>query len=559
MPFACIYVPDFPVQAVVRHGDVSGLREKAVAVLEGTPPIVTVIAANEKARMAGIAAGMTKLQAEACPGAVLIRRSMAQEQSAHAALLDCGQTFSPRVESTAPDTIIVDLHGLEKLFGPVQSIARELSRHAAGMGLEVNVAVASNPDAAMHTALGFPGITVIPQGKEAERLGCLPIDVLGASEEILETLDRWGVHDLRSLAALPPMALSERLGQEGLRLQALALGNTSRTIVPAEAQLHFEESMELEDAVDLLEPLAFILARLLEQLCTRLAARALSTNELRMRLELEVNEDVQVQHLALSTQHLAVNREVLPKSKPGRAGVQIPLSQKQLARDDIHERVIRLPVPMRDSKVFLKLLQLDLQSSPPSWPVKKITLVAESARARAAQGGLFVPASPEPERMELTLARIRNVVQGLGKKSSRQRSEPTNLNVIERVGSPTLVDTHKPDAFLMRHFTAAVERAQPRAAVPQVTNAVRMFRPALPVKVELRNGAPARLLLNGSKTSAEVLALAGPWRNSGEWWGDQAWSREEWDVAVRRSDDVVFYRVYRDLNSGEWFLEGSYD
>ncbi|MCU1311664.1 MAG: hypothetical protein JWO20_2789 [Candidatus Angelobacter sp.] len=542
MPFACIYVPDFPVQAVVRNCDaITGLREKPVAVLEGTPPIVTVIAANEKARNAGIAAGMTKLQAEACPQVTLLRRSLAQEESAHAALLDCGQTFSPRVESTAPDTVIVDLHGLEQLFGPVQSIACELSRHTAGMGLEANVAVASNPDAAMHAALGFPGTTVIPQGKEAERLGCLPIDVLGVSEEILETLDRWGVRDLRSLAALPSLALSERLGQEGLRLQALALGKTSRTIVSAEAQLYFEESMELEDAVDLLEPLAFILSRLLEQLCTRLAARALSTNELRMRLKLEVNEEVQ------------------------RAVVS---SQKSVVSKDFHERVIRLPVPMRDGKVFLKLLQLDLQSSPPSWPVKKITLIAESARARAAQGGLFVPASPEPERMELTLARIRNVVQGLGKKSSRQKLESANVNVAERVGSPVLVDTHRPDAFLMRHFTAAVEPTQPRAlrlrsgqakTVPQVTTAVRMFRPALPVKVELRNGAPSRLLLNGSRAFAEVVALAGPWRNSGEWWGDQAWSREEWDVAVRRADDVMFYRVYRDLNSGEWFLEGSYD
>ncbi|MCU1308442.1 MAG: nucleotidyltransferase/DNA polymerase involved in repair-like protein, partial [Acidobacteriaceae bacterium] len=153
----------------------------------------------------------------------------------------------------------------------------------------------------------------------------------------------------------------------------------------------------------------------------------------------------------------------------------------------------------------------------------------------------------------------RNVVQGLGKKSSRQKLEPANVNVAERVGSPVLVDTHKPDAFLMRHFNPAAEAAQPRAAVPQVMNAVRMFRPALPVKVELRNGAPARLLLNGSRAYAEVVALTGPWRNSGAWWGDQAWSREEWDLAVRRTDDVMFYRVYRDLNSGEWFLEGSYD
>src|SRR5258708_40109355 len=106
MLFACIYVPDFPVQAVVRNQNAAAsagaanLREKPVAVLDGTPPIVNVIATNENARMAGIDVGMTKMQAEACPSAVLLRRSLMQEESAHAALLDCGQAFSPRVEST---------------------------------------------------------------------------------------------------------------------------------------------------------------------------------------------------------------------------------------------------------------------------------------------------------------------------------------------------------------------------------------------------------------------------------------------------------------------------
>jgi protein ImuB len=348
-------------------------------------------------------------------------------------------------------------------------------------------------------------------------------------------LDRWGVRDLRSLAALPTLALSERLGQEGLRLQALARGRTSRTLVPAEAQLHFEESMELEDAVDLLEPLAFVLSRLLEQLCARLATRSLSSNELRLRLELEVNEDVQVQHSAVS-------------------------SQKSVER--IHERTLRFPVPMRDSKVFLKLLRLDLNSNPPAWPVKKITLIAESAPPRATQGGLFVPASPEPERLELTLARIRNVVQGAGAKTKKdareERVPPFAPQTTDRVGSPVLLDTHRPDAFQIRHFSA-LERAHPNSSAPGVQNALRIFRPALSAKVEVRDGAPARVMLHGSKSPAEVVALAGPWRNSGEWWTEHPWSREEWDVAMRRSDDVVFYRVYRDLSSGQWFVEGSYD
>src|SRR2546429_6635127 len=41
----------------------------------------------------------------------------------------------------------------------------------------------------------------------------------------------------------------------------------------------FEEAIELEHPLVLLEPLAFLLARMLEQLCARLSARALATQD----------------------------------------------------------------------------------------------------------------------------------------------------------------------------------------------------------------------------------------------------------------------------------------
>ena len=100
-------------------------------------------------------------------------------------------------------------------------------------------------------------------------------------------LERWGIRNLRALAALPEVALSERLGQEGIRLQQLARGCSSRSLVPVEPPLVFEEAIELEYPLVLLEPLAFLLARLLDQLCARLGARALATQELNLDLTLE--------------------------------------------------------------------------------------------------------------------------------------------------------------------------------------------------------------------------------------------------------------------------------
>src|SRR6476646_3826807 len=102
MPFACIFVPDFPVEAIVRAEP--ELRSQAVAVLEGKPPLQKSCALNEEARHAGISIGMSKLQAEICDSIVLRDRSEAQESSADQALFDCAQSFSPRVEQCAPDT-----------------------------------------------------------------------------------------------------------------------------------------------------------------------------------------------------------------------------------------------------------------------------------------------------------------------------------------------------------------------------------------------------------------------------------------------------------------------
>src|SRR6266853_6272315 len=165
MPFACIFVPDFPVEAILRAEP--ELRSQAVAVLEGKPPLQTILAGNEEARRAGVLSGMTKLQVEGCTEIALRDRSELQESAAHQALLDCAQSFSPRVEDVAPDTLLLDLSGLGSLFGDLPKIARDISHRATGIGLQTNVAVAHTLDAALLAARGFIGATVIPEGKES--------------------------------------------------------------------------------------------------------------------------------------------------------------------------------------------------------------------------------------------------------------------------------------------------------------------------------------------------------------------------------------------------------
>jgi protein ImuB len=553
--FACIFVPDFPVEALLRAEP--ELRSRSLAVLEGKAPLQKVFAVNENARRAGVSQGMTKLQIEACSGLVLRARSLPQEAAAHAALLDCAQSFSPRVEAVGCDTIVLDIAGLQPLFGPLPKIARALARRASHLGLESSVAVAGNPETATLAARGFSGVTVIPEGKEAEQLGSLPVEVLfensmQESAHLLETFSRWGIRKLRDLAALPDVALSERLGQVGVHLQALARGATSRTLVPVEPPLIFEEVVELEYPLVLLEPLAFLLGRLLEQLCARLEARALATQELRLQLELENG---------WQTEDISTNN--------GETGVPARPSRAQ-ARQSF-QRTLRLPVPLLDPKIFLKLLQLDLKAHPPGAPIVKIRLAAEPVRPRAAQNGLFLPPAPEPEKLELTLARIASIVGE------------------DKVGSLELLDTHRPQGFRMQRF-APSEPFSPQKHRNTVKNAIvknqmgnqrskakdssvslclcgddlvtalRIFRPPVDIAVAIQDGKLAHITCPRNKAmQGEILWAAGPWRSSGDWWEKEGWARDEWDIAVQGESDIALYRLVRDRLGGRWFLEGTYD
>ena len=403
---------------------------------------------------------------------------------AGARLLACARDFSPQVEETDADTVILDIDGLGSLFGTVHEIAHAMARRA---GFPVNIAIAANPDAAFYAARGFAGISILPEGDEAKFLASLPLTLLSPTEEIAETLVRWGIRTFRDLDALPDLGVAARLGEEGVRLQKLARGESSRPLRPVEAPPHFEETMELEYPVDLLEPLLFVLGRLLGDVCARLDERALAAIELRLCLQLE------------------------------NAGE--------------HARAIRLPVPMRSSRVFLKLLELDLEKHPPAAPIIRVTLAAEPAKPRVTQNGLFIPLAPEPEKLELTLARIAAVV-GEG-----------------NVGSPELLDTHRPrpGAFRMRPFGVKQQKTGRDACPTQL--AFRTFRPPLAAKMQ------------GSFVSApgvrgKIVQQAGPWRTSGDWWTVSAWARDEWDIEL---SDGGLYRVYCDANTGRWFIEGSYD
>jgi protein ImuB len=99
-----------------------------------------------------------------------------------------------------------------------------------------------------------------------------------------------------------------------------------------------------------------------------------------------------------------------------------------------------------------------------------------------------------------------------------------------------------------------------RHSSDQVVTALRRFRPPHLATVTRRDGNPARIACSSDKViDGDILWQAGPWRSSGDWWEQEPWARDEWDIAVSGPAGLVLYRLVHDLFSGKWLVEGSYD
>jgi protein ImuB len=499
--YACLYVREFPAQAMLRLRP--ELREKVVVILEGEPPLQTVCAMNGRARRLGVERGMTRVEVETFAGVTVLARSLAEEAAARAVLLECAGTFSPRVEERSEGGIflcVIDIAGTEKLFGPPQVLAETLVRRARALGAVGCVSVSGNFDAAICNARGRPmqsGMRtgVIPRGVESIALAPLQVGVLGLSAEHAETLALWGIRTLGALAELPEKELAARLGQEGKRLRQLARGELPHLFVPMEAESRLEERMELDAPVELLESLLFVVGVMLEQLVLRATARVLALASVSVVLKLEGG--------------------------------------------GTHTRRVRPALPSNERAMWLKLIHLDLEAHPPGAAVVGIGLTAEPGTTSKVQLGLFSPQLPEAMRLDVTLARIRAIVGE------------------ECVGRAKLEDTHRADGFRMEQFSiAAGARAGNARELEGSHAAMRQLRPAERVAVTLRGRQPEEFVFRERRY--EVERAYGPWMMSGDWWSPSLWGVEQWDVIARAMDGAMLCCCLVRDGQG-WNVVGVYD
>jgi protein ImuB len=507
-----------------------------------------------------------------------------QPASDATALAAIAKEFSPRFECHRDDLVSIDVSGLERLLGRARAIGEELRRDAATRGVGVHVAVAARRMTALVLAHARPGVTIVEPGGEAaavapvaigilERIGGGLRDIPGRAlkgspstpeRDVIAMLTRWGVKTLGDLAALPPADLVSRLGRHALAWQALARGEDLSPLIPTLDEERFESSLELEWPIEGLEPLSFVLTRLLEPLSTRLERR---------------DRGAAVLHVLL---------RLVTRASAGAGESR-----------EMHARRLELPSPMRDVRALRTLALLDLESHPPPAAIDAVTVVIDPTPGRVLQHTLFTRAHPTPEQLSTLVARLD---AWMGQ---------------DRLGAPAMVDSYRPGAFAMVRFatehkqlSAISDQRSAMSHQPCLVSTLRRCRQPVPARVTVADGQPVRVTTERRGfVGGSVVRAAGPWRSSGNWWTGGAggsgraggssgsggagrvveasgsrksggppdpahqahqahqaylahqthqtcWDRDEWDVAL---NDGAVYRIFQDRDTEAWFVDGIVD
>ena len=332
------------------------------------------------------------------------------------------------------------------------------------------------------------------------------------AQKIFAILHKWGIHTLGQLAALDKQQLGARLGPEAVRMWERANGQSNRLLKLVRPPESFEERFEFENEIETAVPLLFILRRFLEQLAVRLRAIYLIAKELTLQIT--------------------------------------------FANEQVYERVFKIPEPTNDVDLLFRMLQTHLENFKSEYPIVAVALSAQPIKPAREQFGLFETTLRNPHQLSETLARL------------------TALLGSERVGTPVIEETHRPDAFRMEPFSwssnehpssspslphgekgSPLPEGEGRVRGPLATLqrvALRRFRPPLPASVLLDGDTPAHL--RSAEICGKVIEQQGPYLISGNWWGEKSWARAEWDVQLESGDLVRVHEAER-----TWKVDGIYD
>lgn len=354
------------------------------------------------------------------------------------------------------------------------------------LGLPARAGAGDTPLLALYAARCAQPVLVIRHTQGF--LHDLPVGFAEPTPAQAEVLENWGITTLGRLAALPKAEIGRRLGTDAAALWERAAGQATRVLRLFPPPVSYAAQWDYEPPIESLEPLLFKLRRYAECLASELRAAGCVAETLTLSFKLE--------------------------------------------DDSSHHRAFRLAEPGTHVDTWLKVLLAHLESLHLPARLIEVSLRAKPVRAAVKQDGLFDTGLRDPLVFWENLSRVAAIIGD------------------DRVGTPHLADTWRPDSFTLEKPAQSIPAPAAPPLHPAKGGVLRRFRPPRPVTVERGHGRPTQLhgTMNGM-----IRAVHGPWRASGQWWSPEAWGVETWHIEL---DDAV-YQLAR--IGTDWVIEGEVD
>jgi hypothetical protein len=341
-----------------------------------------VIDADPTARQLGVRRGIPLGSAHRLvPEATFIDPDPEADRGAAEAVFEALGAFSPSLAGTADSgeaafgLFEVGIDGLGPLWGPEPVLVERLAGAVAGSlpgEVRPRVGVAGTHFAATVAAMAATLDTpiLVPPGDETAFLADRPSALLTTDPDVRARLTRFGLRRIGAVADLPRSALIARFGEEGGRLHARSNGQETEPFRGRRATQRLGLALPIEPPVEDLEPLRFVLHRLVAALTGQLTGRGLAAERAILTLELD---------LAFA-----------PTGTPPRLEVEQ-----------------RFPEPTADPEAVERLLFARLEREPPPAAVARLDLELRGTIPAAGQQlPLFVPQAARTARLGWQLARL---------------------------------------------------------------------------------------------------------------------------------------------------------
>ena len=482
-------------------------QDEPLALVNEVGGILRLAAVCAHAQALGLRPTMALTDARALiPTLKVATCSSADTNVALAKLADWATRFTPWVAMDGIDSLWLDITGCSDLFGNETVLLERLRQGLTKFKITAHVAAADTPGAAWAMA-HFTTTTRIPPKKTEAYLNPLPISSLRLSLEIVKDLELLGIRCIRDLLKLPRASLSSNFDHKILIRLDQAVGRIPEPISPRRSTPTFFVRHAYAEPIITTNSLTHTLNRLLPKLCQLLKKKERGVRKAILNL---FQIDGTVLNISVGT-----NRKV---------------QEPRLLSILFMERLKSLNLCLTEGNA-----------------IEAIHLTAAIT-----------------ERLQPTQSTLKNI-----KSDVDNNNDANNKHALADLMAR--LTNRLPDCAVIRftpHQSHIPERAVefstsilPHSSKSWTINSPRpihLFRPAIPIEVMAMLPDNPPILFKWQNRTHHVARAVGPERITGEWWHNDSWTRDYYQIEDLDGGRFWLYqeKLYRENINPRWWLHG---